>query len=172
MSRLGCCWPAPLVLAVLGGCEGAVPGTNYGDGRVVEVQTDPAFTADELEAIRIGAHVWDALGVQFRLTDEVPIWPVSASVYVVRSPFTYGFDGMTWPWLNRVDVYANEIDNFYSGAHGAVAHDIAVTVAHELGHEMGLWHAGSDAVDVMAAASYSLTLGPEDVASFKARYGR
>ena len=167
-----------VLVCALAGCEGYATKQIPGDGHLVIIDIESGFggrlitdasgnARTEMEAVRRALHVWDALGAQLRAPDEVsadvaaraPHFGVHRSVVHWESA-----GGVCWPGLGYADIYAETIEETSFPNFEAVES----TVAHELGHAMGLEHVSGDGV--MRPSDEAVATTDADAAEFARVY--
>lgn len=162
-----------LTLACVG-CGPQIPG----DGHLVIFDIDNAFSRtptitdtigtphSELEALRMGIHLWNPLGANFKLADEVSPTdnsaPFAVHFGVHRDSATIAASGVCWPGLGYLTIYADHIESDVGNAYNF----LVTTTAHEVGHALGLQHVGEEAV--MNPADFDNQLTGSDTAQFHA----
>lgn len=161
------------MLAMLaGGCNAAVVP---GDGSLVVFDVDGDFsrrvavdssgvTRSELEAVRIGVHAWNMAGARFALADETGSMDAAVVHFGLHRSSGLNVDGVCWPGLNYASIYADHVKDYHSPAFEA----LSATVAHELGHALGLEHTRE--VAVMNPTENKAALTGSDLAAFAARW--
>jgi Matrixin len=148
-----------IALCCLVGC---VVQTGYGDGRLVEIDTN-GFTDVEVGLIRRAIHGWDEMGVQMRMVDEITTQPAATiTLDSTSAVLGNGIEGTTWPGIDRISIYVNEIwdTSDYFEPH----HDLAfmTVIAHELGHAMGMNHVNQNLArmnEAISSRNFVLTSG-------------
>lgn len=153
----------------LSACTNAEPPpTGY------SVAMDPAFTADQTEALVAAFEDWKAAIPELKLTYTVAACTQPAPQQVCVHPVTAPPDtsqeiiGETYPGpAASADVYVF-VDRMQPvGAATTQAQLLQQTMAHELGHAMGLRHAAAGTLMAADAAEQSPTVTADDVAQFR-----
>lgn len=163
-----------LTVALATGCEGKC-GVDLTplrllprDGTPIKIYLDPSLKVAR-STVEVGARLWDAVGVNFQISDEVQDpdgW--DRDTFVIRNldpTWATGYAGMTATGHSsdsyNVLMYLTETADWH-------------VVAHELGHSLDLGHVESKYCRIMTSHTCSgvYELGDEDLVEFEASENR
>lgn len=143
----------------LGGCAVVYPG----DGTVVYVRAEGAWTPEQRAALDDGCRVWNEMGAELRT--DVP-WafrtlPVSLD----------GIPGYAGAPPDTAGIYITDLGQLHVdvGVAEKFGVRLSTVLAHELGHAIGLAH---DERGIMNAHSPTDDLSDLDVDEYLAKWGR
>lgn len=151
-----------LAFVMLAGCDGIPREIPGGYGELVIVDYDEDFENEimtdgkaEAEGVRAGIHYWNDLGANMRTQDELTNVPSNASHYhIKRDSFSWpGVNamGLTMPGLGYSTIYPSVLRNYGMWTWK----DMRQTVAHELGHAIGMNHVDGKGVMNKSDAYYN-----------------
>ncbi len=154
-------------LALSACSNSAPPPTEY------SVTMDPAFTADQTEALVAAFGDWEVAVPELKLSYAIATCGSPAPQQVCVHPITAPPDtpveiiGETYPGpAGSADVYVY-VDRMQPvGAATSQAELLQQTMAHELGHAMGLHHTAAGTLMAADAVQQSPTVTADDVAQF------
>lgn len=154
-----------LMIAFYGsGCSTTYPGA--GQDVHVAGQGEWTHNADDVEALREAMALWNGVGARFVLDDPSgsdPYLPVHVEPLPWFARPWLPSDAIGCYWENDGEVWVDS--RYVSAPHGLLMQSLA----HELGHAIGLGH---DAGGIMGAnGTTATTLSPYDVAEYRARWG-
>lgn len=149
----------PLLAACATGPGDRVLDVVYDPCEPVMVSLDDTAPASAAADLTAAIDMWRSVGT-FRMTDEpgadAPVLPVQ---FESAAPFFHG-------------VYDDERGIVIINLNLSPGHDTAVTLAHELGHAFGLWHAPGSTPSVMIEGNLSIEPTDEDAGHLAELWGR